>query len=705
VTILHATSEYDQAGGHSLRRFYFRALVGVLGPLVVIGYFISVWRFYLVPADPNSPVAFGPIGAKWIFYGWFVAGVIGLNLSLYGLEGVEAAMLMEPTWSVGNGMKIMMHADKTWSGPGGWMKTAKWIWQSTRRAGQLKLPPKLWFILALPSILVFTAYPLSGLTMEMTQGYLHGKKTDDGVTVTGFSYANFNERLSADITEGARTNWRYAQDARVPGHGAVYTAKGYDRSQHGYLQNVPSVLPGDDGLSGVFLSAQAANPIEGNSWGLLLQYNCSVIDDIKDFRVLSQRNASLSKFNPMGLTTYQTNNGTKTILVRNQTTISSWVSNMDAVMEIGYEPWLNQTTTRRLLAEDPTSSFTTNTGCYYNKVENITGDYPGINQEQVFEVMLWQNLANISNTQKLEYDLSLDHNITGAHGAYDQLNFVLDKVPESQKKNVSAKLHPNPLSAIGVQCKASGSVGTADINGVTSSYTNFVRTDTPINVQTARCANRFSAVIPDWLMSKYNEKEWLSTLFSSVAAPPPFYMSQSNDAADVTDVGTGYLVQLKYLQAQQLRQSMLRAYAAYATLMYNGGQGFTTSDGSQIGIQNPNITEFVPATVLTRGVMPAEVPLALFGIWAIFGSLMGVFYGFRRRWSAILDGYAMFRLGADLPDSVKREFEKQSNTLEVEECRGLERVPGLVGDVKPEMWLGRIGLVRKSVAVKGKMYE
>jgi hypothetical protein len=133
-------------------------------------------------------------------------------------------------------------------------------------------------------------------------------------------------------------------------------------------------------------------------------------------------------------------------------------------------------------------------------------------------------------------------------------------------------------------------------------------------------------------MSKSTEKEWLSTLFTSVVAPPPLYTTQSNNAADITEIGTRYLMQPRYLQARQLRQSMSRAYAVYAVqLMYNGGQGFTTSDGSHIGIQNPNIIEIVPKTVITRGVMPAEVFITLFSMWAIFGSLMGVFHEFWRR--------------------------------------------------------------------------
>lgn len=150
----------------------------------------------------------------------------------------------------------------------------------------------------------------------------------------------------------------------------------------------------------------------------------------------------------------------------------------------------------------------------------------------------------------------------------------------------------------------------------------------------------------------------------------------------------------------------MRAYGAYAVqLMYNGGQGFTAIDGSHINFLNPNITEFIPGTVLKLGVMPAIVPVALFCIWALVASVLGIVYGFRRRWTEILDGYTMFRLSAELPDQTKRALEGFSNTLEVEECAALRQVPGLVGDAKPEMWLGRIGLVGRSVADKAKMYE
>ncbi|KAF2028774.1 hypothetical protein EK21DRAFT_101653 [Setomelanomma holmii] len=708
--VLQRPSEYDQAGGHLLRRFYFRALVGCLGPLVVTAYFIILWRIYLAPIDPESPIAFGPPGATWIFYSWFVVGVIGLNLSMYGMQGVEAGMMMEPHWQAGDGMKLMMHANNTWSGPGGWMKTIKWSWHLSRRAGRVKLPAALWFILTLPSMFVFTAYPLSGLTMEMTQGFLRGTRSNVGPTVTGFSYANFNERNMDDAFSGSRVTWTNALESRISGHGALYTPQGFDRSQHSFLQKLPTILPKDDGVHKIFLAAQAENPIEGQVWGLLLQYNCSIVDKMADLRILNTRNASAVRMSSLGYTSYQTSNETLGIAVQNQTNLNllnKWVDNMYAVMETGYEMWPNKTASQRMMKEDPNAVFTKNTACYFNEAENITGDYPGIDQEQLFEVVLWQSLLNTSygppGIQGPQYNFSLDRNISDLYGAYNWRDFAIDNTPPAFR-NQTTNMPLRPMSAIGVQCKASSSVGTVSLNGQSSTYTNFTRTDTPINIQTARCASRFTASSPSLVMPKPGS-EWLSTLFSSAAAPPPLYAASVTSDTDI-DANYGYLVQLGYLQAEQLRVSMTRAYAAYAVqLMFNGGQGYTSRDGSHIGFQNPNVTEFVRGTVITQGVMPAAIPVVLFVAWALVASVLGVLYGFRRRWSAILDGYAMFRLGADLSADEKARFAACSNTLEVEECEGLGGVPGLVGDVTGEMWLGRIGLVRGPRAEKGKMYE
>jgi hypothetical protein len=682
-------SEYEQAGGTRLQRFWLRALVGILGPFVVCAYSIIIWRVYLVPFDSDGPLMFGLRGATWVFYSWFVAGVLGLSLSLYGLAGVEASMLMEPTWNVGDATRLMLHADNTWSGPGGWLKMLKWN-LGTRSGGHRRSPSRLWFILALPSMLVFVAWPLSGLTMETTQGYRHASVANP-TTMTGFSYDTFNERGSFEAYSASAMTWRSGQDARVPGAGIVYTPEGYDRSRSSFFNIAPAVFPKDDGVTRIFLAPQAEKPTEGRNWGLLLQYNCSIIERAQDFLIISKRDRSVSPYSRLSTGAFEETleNGKYWLVNMNQTD-GRWLANLDAVAEFGFETWPDHPIPQELLDKP-------NFNCYFKIYENITGDYRGIDQEDVFEVAIWQGLqtAITPNNLSLPYNFSIDHNITDYYGSYNVRGF----------HGLASPLLP--MTAVGVQCRTSSSVGSADINGIKSTYSNFERTDTPISTTFDRCGTRFGAPVPYHILRQFaRNPEWISSLFRSSAAPPPFYGTYDFVAPDNSKRWSDYYLQLGFLQAEELRRSLLHAYASYAVqLMYNGGQVYTTSNGSKLTFTNPNMTEFLSGTVIKPGVMPAVVPVTLFCIWAIISSTLGIMYGFRRRWTETLDGHTMFRLGAELSDQERRELLKTSNIIKKEDDVALDDIPALVGDTKPEMWLGRIGLVRAGKAKKEKLYE
>lgn len=95
-------------------------------------------------------------------------------------------------------MQLLMHGDSSWSGPGGWWKLHRplvGIFRLSRRVkkGQngvgrdaVPKPSALWGLLAFLSLLAFVALPLSGLTMELGDGYgFHGK---DHPLATGRDY-------------------------------------------------------------------------------------------------------------------------------------------------------------------------------------------------------------------------------------------------------------------------------------------------------------------------------------------------------------------------------------------------------------------------------------------------------------------------------------------------------------------------------------
>lgn len=388
-------------------------------------------------------------------------------------------MLMESTWNVGDARRLMLHADNTWSGSGGWLKTMKWA-VGSRGGGLPRSPPWLWFILALPSMLVFITWPLSGLTMEITQGYRHAHVAFQA-NMTGFTYNNFNERSGLDTFADAARTWSSALDARVSGAGIVYTPEGFDRSQIAFLNQVPAVLPKDDGIATIFLAAQADMPIEGNNWGLLLQYNCRTVDHPRDFQILTKVDRSISSYPHLYNGTHEELLEDGSYILTVNKTKPGPPSDINFVAEFGHhvEPRPQQEPQR------------INDNCYFKEGENITGDYPGIHQDQIFEVALWQlpeNYSSVlnkfptSNNLSFSYNFSIDRNITDYFGTYDNRGF------RGYSWGDYARKKPQPMTAIGVQCRASGSVGTADVDGRESIYSNFRRTDTPISKIFGRCA-------------------------------------------------------------------------------------------------------------------------------------------------------------------------------------------------------------------------
>ena len=225
-----------------------------------------------------------------------------------------------------------------------------------------------------------------------------------------------------------------------------------------------------------------------------------------------------------------------------------------------------------------------------------------------------------------------------------------------------------------------------------STCSNFVRSDTPIPSRRGECARQFGAETLACTL-RMQERNWLSWLFDSVGAPLPID-EIALTRPDLVEQGQRANTQLAYLQAAQLRQSMLQTFSSYAIkLMYNNGRDFVGPDGGRLKKENGNVTAFVLGTVITSNVIPASIPIALFGLWALISSGLCLVYGFRRRWTAILDGHTVFRLGVELKDIDKAKLQQYSTLAEIEECTALHEVPGFVGDVDHSNPEGMIGLV------------
>jgi hypothetical protein len=117
--------------------------------------------------------------------------------------------------------------------------------------------------------------------------------------------------------------------------------------------------------------------------GLLLQYNCSIITQVKDFQIISKLVGPSSPERRLygGLYREVLGDG-KSYLANINQTDRSWIANLDAVAELGYTIWPDKRVVQKYVGDRPGYS------CYSKEDRNITGEYPRIDQDQVFETAL-----------------------------------------------------------------------------------------------------------------------------------------------------------------------------------------------------------------------------------------------------------------------------------------------------------------------------
>jgi hypothetical protein len=672
--------------GYPFRRYYWRGSVGICGPLLIALYYFITWKLYLHYPQSWDGTTTGRAGANLVFYSWFLIAVVGLDISEYGLVGAEASMLMKSIWAAPNALHIMKHGEHTWTGLGGWMSTLK----SLLSRHELSVAPtRLWSLLMTVTLFVFIGLPLSGLTMELQDGF---QRSNAIPQVIGQRWETFNKRSTFDTLSAGSYSWSLAVPPRVPGRGVIYVNKSVDMSDptvYG-LGQLPNTVPTDAGVNNIFLAPQAETPISGKAWGLMVRYNCTTIQKLEDFTILSRRNSS-KPLSAAGIQLYNVDDQYR-IEVRNRTVrqpFDQTLVNYQAISELGY----STESYGSIVDIDETAQ-----QCYFNQTANATDGYPGLETEQILEVALWQYITdhNALIDPPLPADFfnfTIDTLVAGLDGAYS--------LPNATAPNSSV-----PLSAIGVQCRSSSALGFADIDGTTSTYQNFEKGDTQIVSGKYACPLRVSQMVPGLVFQgsfngfadQSKQTSWADDFFTSAEAQQAFLTNESGDLV------VWLTVRPTLLQASDLRRSLLRAYGSAAVqLMYNGGQGYSFAQiGDRYRFANPNATAFIANRVLIPGPLPAVVPAVLFVLWCIGCASLSIAYGFDLRWADTLDSYSLFRFGADMGAKVQ---EKQAFAVpDADECEELQRLPGLIGDSKPYFNPGHVTLVEETEARKKKYY-
>ncbi|RFU24651.1 hypothetical protein B7463_g11686, partial [Scytalidium lignicola] len=680
-----------------LQRFVFRGTVGILCPLALAIYYIWTYVYWLSPSSHPTVYWGGSVpNAKFISWSWFILGAIGPNISLYSLAGAEASMLMTTRWRAKNTLQILTHCDRSWGRLSAWKLLGTTVINRFSRKKTTRVPlTPLWMLLFLLSNLSWS-FVLSGLTLKTGQAYFRG--TAAGANVLGLDATDFDQRDTLTFMTSVLHRWQLGTEPVLPLAGSLLAEEGSNLTNVSLLS--PNTLPPDT-QGHIFLSPQASVPVTGSAWGLSLRYNCTEIQRLEDFTILSKRNASnkgiqLVQNIPEDHGCYNVFDDSW-ICVQNQTlgaVQGGLLSNIHAWMEVGANIQRNST------------------GPGYPSTY-ASSQSPGLDYEDVLEVLLWESIAKGSGGQGIG---------------------VQNPVSGIQELHVDED--GTPMDAVGVRCTSYSAVGDALVNGVAGRFADFHRHDAisgsekvtpgiPTNLVTGILITNASDVeaaneIPgnggkrgnirrlgvgvsqlfflDNYLYQYDQfSDWISPLFSSAGFTT---ITQNNPAAI-----PGFTNYASVLQASDLQRSILLAYKSYALqAIYNGDDGLLHDNEIW---QSPNLTtaNLLPILDKNAGGIPPLLVLILMCLWAAGCAILCALYGLRKRWSERLDGYSLFCFGVDAAQNDPALKAHISVMDDPQDSETLVMLPGLVGDSQADNYhVGHITLVDRDVADSTRSY-
>ncbi len=570
-------------------------------------------------------------------------------------------------------------------------------------------PSPAWLLLAIISLAPYIALPLSGFTLQLTDGYSPNNSTASLANLVGLRPESFLDQNLEDVFTRSFNRWRSSTPSILYQKSAYYLpAKDLSSVERSWLQQFPNAWP-DDGNITTFIAPQSTSIIEGETWGLETSLNCTVVSSSDQFELLSQRTSDGSaprcpaiNFNSSdGLPEFE---GIPPLCNFDVYLLSpienATLSNLNILDSLYFPVGMMELAVKHR----PDSDF--DFGPPFSNVEPV-----------LMEAALWQNpVKMVQKCAPLEKVVSNDLGtvVQGFQKTFKHTNITADLTGQTD-------MGPKQLEAIGIQCRSTFRTGTATVNGRTGTYTSFFdqeadslvsATAVPLATAIPRLfRSEVSAALSlqdmygeqalvdtinnldvDWTYFSNSELNpmayiasnvsWLQNLYKSVDAfyRQPIYC---DDEGNVNVTLTSTWQQLQLINSSQFFTSMVRAHKAYALEMSKP----TVQDRNTF-FQGNLMT--IPSTlIISRGDVPPQPVLALLAIWALCCSVLGIVYGPRRRWSETLDGYSMFRFGMDHPQA----SEKVRSTKHFRDCSGLKELPGLVGDSAPQHSTGYVTLV------------
>jgi hypothetical protein len=580
---------YNRRKGDIPQHYWLRALLSVLGPIVLVLLYVLIITGYLIrPAVNDIKTGWGK--SRLVFYGWFVIGVFALDWAKDGIAGAEAAALMRRTLAPRNTRQLMWHTDQSWSGLSGWLKALK---VSIRRLMEKRWsrgytvinmrPGKLWVLLTFHTLLIYVALPLSGLSMDLGDGFT----ISGDVQITGPSKESFNAILPLIFEDINHSLWASGQTTQyLDTDTIVFAPAGTKNVSTTYWEDSARAI-GNQSLSiRAFFGPATDSRAHGSTWGIEAAVSCAISDPYKDLDLIN-------------VTNYNTFNLFPPYANRNlfHTIPKQYLNGND-----GDGDYIRYQSSFRLL------EILSGVSGYNLSVTNAS--------PQIWEVVFWQSSWDAEGFESIQ-DPDWD--------ALKRAPLVRSSLAKDPTTNKTVE-----VLGFAVQCSVVPITGTADLDAQLRTYSNFQpveATKFKTNYASSYTQTNEQIYVASHIAFGNSEDAWLDVNYATRSGITNF--TKPGDSS----------VEVQFYPRVTPERLMLSMYKLL-------GQSAITAMDKRQGLPWTGELKGLRAIKIIRdGVIPWQFVLSLLCIWA-FSSVIATILALPiARRAATLDGYEMFKLG------------------------------------------------------------
>jgi hypothetical protein len=636
--------------------------------------YLFIVLVYLLRLGVNGIIPVYPIDAKGVFFAWLILSIFILDWAKSALAGFEASALMKRTFAPSSAKQLMWHADRGWGSVSGWWKAMVAVYTYLRHkldrkdsVPEWEGPSYLWWYLSFSSFLLYVAIPLAGLSMDTNDAL---KLTNRNITILGSSQVTFDIRSSNAVAELTSSRWRQGNPTSPQGDTIFYAPEGTKDVSSTYYDDhiqaishdleIDSSIPASSIL--FFSGPEVSERAHGRAWGLLTNLSCSVANPYTGLELIKVKSINDWR-SPFGSSDEYGTNYTTALQGLQYTGLTPLLFYVDQSFGISYQ---------YVMASD----------------REVEGGSDYVNSSTLplagsLELVMWQSYQGHYTPDAVFTNLSSHPSVVSSVSPIDNATYL----------------------GYGIRCASVSDVGFADLDAATRTYSKFT---------SAPALQAFSSDIGDIRLNQYPGILAIESLVfaafttatleyegppvcmpgASVTCSPWYGANVATNGVPifVTSPPSSRAGDLQYptISPERMNLAIYKLFGEAAIAMMASGPGNWT--GSLQGTESSN--DLIP------GKVPWQVVLTLLSVWTIVTVLPNCWTLAEKRWAATLDGFEMFRLGAEW-----REVVWKFEGSEPRENKILAEVPGMIGDMEPAEERGFIGLSRSTASVEDRSYS